>query len=229
MRKKTRVPLVLKKTLYFAGGAVSLLLAAVAASALWLAGRDFRSGILEDIGFVLFGLFGYLFLHPFMRRNPRTYVIAHELTHAIAVWLCHGWTHSLRIRKNTGYVLSNKDNFFISLSPYFFPFYTVFALILYGAAAAVTKNSLIFIFLKTILGMTIGFHILFTLEMAVTAQDDFRRYGAFFSRAVIVMMNLLLFAGLLILLSKDVNIELFFSYAKNCIILFATEIYKMVK
>jgi hypothetical protein len=229
MRKRTRVPPVYRKALYFAAGACSLFLAAVAASALALAGRDFRTGILEDTAFVLAGFLGYFILHPFVRRKPRAYVIAHELTHALSVWICHGWTHGLRIRRNTGYVLSNKDNFFISLSPYFFPFYTALALMLYGAASALMQNSIIFIFLKTIIGMTIGFHVLFTLEMAVTAQDDFRRYGAFFSRAVIVMMNLLIFAGLLILLSKDVNIELFFSYAKKCIILFATKIREMVK
>jgi hypothetical protein len=49
------------------------------------------------------------------------YVAGHELTHALAAWMCFGKVEHLSVDLDGGYVDTDTDNLFVSLSPYFVP------------------------------------------------------------------------------------------------------------
>ena len=70
----------------------------------------------------------------FALPRPRgIYVLGHELTHAIAVWMSGGKVHSLQASSKGGKVLSDRVSPWISLAPYIFPFYPMIAGILWLA------------------------------------------------------------------------------------------------
>ena len=71
----------------------------------------------------------YFFLFLTTPKPYKIYVLGHELTHAIWAILMGKKVSKIKISKKGGYVEISKSNFWISLSPYFFPFYT-FVLIL---------------------------------------------------------------------------------------------------
>ncbi|MBP6603611.1 MAG: hypothetical protein KA250_17490, partial [Verrucomicrobiales bacterium] len=87
-------------------------------------------------GFLYFGLGSSVFLLLFLlaRRGPLTwlYVAGHELTHALFVLVCRGRVTKVHISAEGGHILTNRNNFLISLSPYFFPFYTSLIIIGWG-------------------------------------------------------------------------------------------------
>jgi len=50
-----------------------------------------------------------------------TYIFFHELTHALFTLLSSGKIYKFKVAADFGYIRSDKSNFFIRLSPYFFP------------------------------------------------------------------------------------------------------------
>src|SRR5512146_2599417 len=78
----------------------------------------------------------YLTVHLLFRKPIFTYVIGHELTHALFAMLFGGSVKSLSAGERGGRVTVTKSNFMITLAPYFFPLYTVLALLGYGSARA---------------------------------------------------------------------------------------------
>ncbi len=74
----------------------------------------------------------------FALPRPRgIYVLGHELTHALAVWMSGGKVHSLQASSKGGKVLSDRVSPWISLAPYIFPFYPMIAGILWLAGTRI--------------------------------------------------------------------------------------------
>jgi len=131
------------------------------------------------------------------------YVAGHELTHALFVLLCRGKVSKIHISSDGGHILTNRNNFIISLSPYFFPFYSVVAAICWGLLQWVFRDryDLDPRWFYGALGFTWLFHLSFTLWMVRREQPDVDQNGKLFSFTVIFLVNLLLLCGLLILAS----------------------------
>ncbi len=136
-------------------------------------------------GLVLWMMFALLFRLP-----PRIYVFAHELTHALFVRLCGGRVDRISIRKDRGYVLSDRTNFLIVLAPYLFPFYACCL----GAVALVVA---FFVPISSFripvwmgIGFCLGYHWTMTARMLVTRQNDFASQGWFFSFVLVLLVNL---------------------------------------
>ena len=55
------------------------------------------------------------------------YVFGHELTHALWVWLMGGRVSRFRVGRDGGHIVTDRNNFWIALAPYFFPLYSIFA------------------------------------------------------------------------------------------------------
>ncbi len=53
------------------------------------------------------------------------YVLGHELTHALAVICSRGSIHAFKADLDGGYIQTDKNNIFISLSPYFLPLWAM--------------------------------------------------------------------------------------------------------
>ncbi|MGD9896734.1 MAG: hypothetical protein AB7T14_06640 [Candidatus Methylacidiphilaceae bacterium] len=59
----------------------------------------------------------------FWKIPPRPYIFAHELTHALAVYLQGGKVSRFRVGRGSGSIRSDRSNLWIVLSPYFIPLY----------------------------------------------------------------------------------------------------------
>ena len=94
----------------------------------------------------------------------KTYVLGHELTHALWGLLFGARPSDVRVSASGGSVRLTKSSFIITLAPYFFPFYT-FVVIVTALITYAFMRPLPFLPLWLFLiGFTWSFHVLFTLE-----------------------------------------------------------------
>ncbi|MBP7791659.1 MAG: hypothetical protein KA120_01195 [Candidatus Goldbacteria bacterium] len=148
------------------------------------------------LGFVLYFIVHFLFYKPVF-----IHVMTHELTHLFWAYLFGGRAKKMEINHNGGKVLINKSNFLISLAPYFFPLYTFFFIIIYLIARVEFLPYIAFF-----IGASLSFHLALTLYSLRTDQSDFTEdSNIFFSVAFIFLMNVIIIAGVLSLLSSKVD------------------------
>jgi len=138
------------------------------------------------IGFLL-----WLFLFFCSPRPMRTYVLGHELTHALWAWLMGARVKNVRVSKNGGSVTVSKTNFLIALAPYFFPFYTLCVIGLHFVIEIFYDQQIYAPFWLGLVGLTWGFHLTFTLSMLKQHQPDIHEHGRLFSYSFIYLMNVL--------------------------------------
>ena len=145
-----------------------------------------------SLGWIASGL-AYLFL-----PRPRSlYVLGHELSHALAVWLSGGRVHSLQVAEKGGRVVSNRTSAWITLAPYIVPLYPLLAGVLWLAGLQAWPKFLDYQpgFLG-VWGVVWGYHYAFTFDLLRTKQPDFLVYGRIFSLTLIAFVNLLLATAL---------------------------------
>lgn len=131
-------------------------------------------------------------------RPARTYVLAHELTHAICGLIFGADVKKLNVTENGGSVTLSKSNLWITLSPYFFPFYTVIVILAWGITAYFVKPVPWLPLWYFMIGLTWSFHACFTLASLSIRQPDIQIYGRIFSYAIIYFLNLIVIAVWLI-------------------------------
>ena len=137
------------------------------------------------------GFFLWLLIYFTLPQPVRTYVLAHELTHALWGALMGARVSSMRIYRDRGSVTLSKTNFLITLAPYFFPLYTVLVIGLYyllGIWVDVSAYELVWL---ALVGFTWSFHLTFTVRMLLQHQSDIRECGFLFSYTVIYLLNVL--------------------------------------
>jgi hypothetical protein len=140
---------------------------------------------------LLAGYFLWLGVWLILPQPIRTYVMAHELTHALWGLLFGARVRNLRVSEKGGSVSLSKTNLLITLAPYFFPFYTVLVILLRWAVGLFI-HPVPFPFLwQFLVGFTWGFHLCFTVQSLLTRQPDIHEYGRLFSYAVIYLFNLI--------------------------------------
>lgn len=151
-------------------------------------------------GFILYILIHFLFKKPIL-----SYVVGHELTHALFAVLFGGAVKAFHASERGGQVQITKSNFVITLAPYFFPLYTFFALVGYWLARA-AQAPLLEPWLVLAAGAAFAFHVILTLIFLQTDQNDIAEHGAFFSYPLIFLFNILLTALLIrLLLAQDMS------------------------
>ena len=79
------------------------------------------------------GALCWLVIYLLLPRPMWIYVVGHELTHAVWVWLFGGNVRNFKVGSDGGHVIVNKTNFLIALSPYFFPLYAVIVVLVFLA------------------------------------------------------------------------------------------------
>lgn len=126
-----------------------------------------------------------------LSRPVRTYVLAHELTHALWGALMGARVSRMKISKESGSVTLSKTNWLITLAPYFFPLYTAIAVAAYYLASIFYDVSPYHLFWLGLVGLTWGFHVSFTVTTLMQKQSDILAYGRLFSYAVIYIFNIL--------------------------------------
>jgi len=170
--------------------------------ACWGVSRVFADSVLSATGLeggfsaesvaLLAGMAVFALCWAALPRPVRTYVLGHELTHALWALIFGAHPSDLRVGHTGGSVRIAKTNLLITLAPYFFPFYTFVVIV----AALVT-----YAFLRPLpylplwmlaIGFTWAFHVLFTIETLTVRQPDITLYGRIFSWTVIYIANVAL-------------------------------------
>ena len=143
-----------------------------------------------ETAWLLTGYFLWLGMWFFLPSPVRVYVVAHELTHALWGLLFGARISNLSVTAKGGSVRLSKSNMFITLAPYFFPFYTIIVILLrllVGFFVTDVPYPLAWLFF---VGLTWGFHVTFTVQSLMTTQPDILEYGRLFSYVVIYLFNL---------------------------------------
>ena len=135
-------------------------------------------------------------------RPIRTYVLGHELTHALWALLMGGRVGKLSVGKSGGHVELTRTNFVITLAPYFFPFYTVLIIAIYYLSGIWFDVEAYRTWWLAGVGFTWSFHITFTIQMLSERQPDIQEHGRIFSYLVIYIMNLLVIGAWMILIGS---------------------------
>jgi hypothetical protein len=153
----------------------------------WASGPEItRSAWAFAIGFTL-----WVSLYVTMPRPIRTYVLAHELTHALWGALMGARVSNMKLSKSGGSVSLSKSNVLVTLAPYFFPLYTVLAIICYCVLAIFIDVSACELFWLAFVGFTWSFHVTFTISTLLEHQSDIKEYGSVFSYSLIYLLNVI--------------------------------------
>ena len=126
-----------------------------------------------------------------LSRPMRTYVLAHELTHALWGMAMGARVSKLRVSKQGGSVTLSKTNFLVTLAPYFFPLYTVLVILAHAVTGLFVDTRTYEPLWLGLVGASWGFHLTFTMHALAQPQPDIAAHGRLFSYAVIYIMNVL--------------------------------------
>lgn len=163
----------------------------------------------EEFWFFSLGVVLWLIAFFGLPRPMFVYVFGHELTHALWVWLLGGRVSRFRVSRDGGHIVTDRNNFWIALAPYFFPIYSLLAIAIYGGASLFVNVQPYGRLLYAAIGITWAFHFTFTIWMIGKSQSDLADQGTFFSLVVIYMMNLLLLSVMLVLASRQITFREF--------------------
>ncbi len=178
-------------------------LARVLFDAVWAAaGRGGGVFGAETIAFVA-GMAAFLVVWVCLPHPMKTYVLAHELTHALWGLLFFAKPSKLRVAASGGSVRLTKSNLLITLAPYFFPFYSFIVILLALATWWFVRPLPCLPAWMFAIAFTWAFHILFTLDTLATRQPDITLYGRIFSWTFIYVANV---AVVLVWLAATTNL-----------------------
>lgn len=170
------------------------------------------------IGFILCVL-----LLSIIPKPMKTYVLAHELTHALWALMMGSKIGKISITRTGGHVEVSKTNFWITLAPYFFPFYTFLVItVFYIFSFFYNINEYLYLWLGCI-GFTWAFHFIFTIDMLKIKQPDITEHGKFFSYVIIYCTHLF-FIGIWIVMIGSPRIIDFY----NSFIIHTSYVYKFL-
>ena len=158
---------------------------------------------------LLTGYFLWLGMWFFLPSPVRVYVVAHELTHALWGVLFGARVSNLNVSAKGGSVRLTKTNMFITLAPYFFPFYTILVILLRLLVGCFTDVPYPLVWLFFV-GLTWGFHVTFTVQSLMVRQPDILEYGRLFSYVIIYLFNLT-GVGLWIVCTTPITLGVFLS------------------
>lgn len=171
-----------------------ILLAPAALAALWATGAALAPALGRvSVTFPLLGgILACVLLHA-SGGGKRLYVASHELTHALAALFSGVRVRKISVKRQSGYVLLDSTNAFISLAPYFIPFYTLAAAAAYWLAGRFWDAAPLRPWFLAVAGYTLAFHLLHTAEiLAGPVQSDLRKAGGpVFSIPLLILLNCL--------------------------------------
>ena len=159
----------------------------------------------EEFWFFSLGVVLWLIAFFGLPRPLLVYVFGHELTHALWVWVMGGSVSKFKVGRDGGHIVTDRNNFWIALAPYFFPLYSLLAIATYGALGFFMNVQPYGRLLYAVIGITWAFHFTFTCWMIPKSQTDLTDHGTFFSLVLIYFMNLLLLSVLLVVASPQIS------------------------
>ncbi|HAV65093.1 MAG TPA: hypothetical protein DCY13_22320 [Verrucomicrobiales bacterium] len=134
------------------------------------------------------------------------YVVGHELTHAVWTWVFGGRVRSFKAGSKGGHVVITRNNFVISLAPYFFPLYAAMVVVGFVTGHLIWNWSTYQVWFHLLLGAAYSFHITLTGHILRTRQSDITQHGYLFSAVVIFLGNILVLLVGLPLLTRSAGL-----------------------
>ena len=151
------------------------------------------------------GMATWLVAFAFLPRTMWLYVLGHEFTHALAAMLAGGKVSSFQVSAKGGHVITDRVNWWITLSPYFVPLYALIWMALWLSVDFWYPLKAWQPILYFGLGIFWCFHLTFTASMFHFGQTDLTSQGIVFSAVVILLVNLVFFLLLFSLLAHDLT------------------------
>jgi hypothetical protein len=149
------------------------------------------------------GFATWLFIFVLLPRTMWLYVLGHEFTHAVAAMLAGGKVTSFAVSSKGGHVMTDRINWWITLSPYFVPIYALIWMALWLTIDFYHPLKEWQPLLYFGIGFFWSFHLTFTFSMMHAEQTDLSREGHLFSWVIIGLINLLTVLFLLALLAHQ--------------------------
>lgn len=159
----------------------------------------------------------WLLVYFALPRPVRSYILAHELTHALWASAMGAKVTDLKIGSESGSVTLSKSNFLITLAPYFFPLYTVLVIVAYYALSLFFAVEDYVLAWLALVGFSWGFHFTFTITTLLQHQSDIHSCGRIFSFSVIYALNLLGIAIWIVMVSPATLEQLVHFFRENMV------------
>ena len=163
--------------------------------AFYLSSGDSRVFFSAESIALLSGLIVFLAVWKLLPDLTRIYVLGHELTHALWGLAFGAKVSNLKVRSTGGSVTLTKSNVWITLAPYFFPFWTMIVVLLALAVRGIiylanpeTPFPVPWLWMFAV-GFTWCFHAGFTIRSLMQTQSDVQEYGRVFSWTLILACN----------------------------------------
>jgi hypothetical protein len=137
------------------------------------------------------GFLLWLLIFVFFSKPLRSYIFAHELSHALWGLLFGAKISRIRVKEDHGSVELSKTNFLITLAPYFFPLYTVIIILLYNTLWLFYDVRPYILLWLGLIGFTWSFHVTFTVNALLQKQTDVQQQGRIFSYVFVYFANIL--------------------------------------
>lgn len=121
-------------------------------------------------------------------------IVSHELTHALFAYLTCHWVGRIRLNPDDSggsMTLRGRGNWLITLSPYFFPLFTVLFMLIMPALLSAFEGKFEKLLIYAIYGFFAAYYWATVISQVHTEQTDIIREGFFFSGIIIVGGNLL--------------------------------------
>jgi hypothetical protein len=107
-------------------------------------------------------------------------------------WIFGGKVKRFKAASSGGHVVTTRNNFVITLAPYFFPFYAVLVVLVFVVGDLLWHWRAAYLpWFHLLLGAAYAFHITLTWEILKTRQTDITSQGYLFSAVVIFLGNAL--------------------------------------
>jgi len=173
-----------------------------AAAALWRVLR--ASGNADTIWVaVLAGAACWVIIYLLLPKPMSVYVFGHELTHALSTWLMGGRVKKFKASGQGGHVVVTKNNFVISLAPYFCPLYAIVVVLVFVTGHLIWNWRPYAVWFHLLLGAAYAFHVTLTAHILKQGQSDLAQHGYLFSAVIIFLGNMVvLLAGLPVLTAR---------------------------
>lgn len=155
------------------------------------AGRVLRASGNADTVWVamLAGAACWLVIFLLLPKPMWVYVFGHELTHALWTWLFGGRVKKFKATSQGGHVVVSKNNFLITLAPYFFPLYVAIVVLVFMVGHWIWGWTSYAVWFHLLVGAAYAFHVTLTCHTLRTRQSDITQQGRFFSAVIIWLGN----------------------------------------
>ncbi|MCX5786608.1 MAG: M50 family metallopeptidase [Elusimicrobia bacterium] len=165
-----------------------LAIAAAASTAVFLFGALSHVSVTLPL---LLGAAVHLVFHNRLSKSGYAYIAAHECSHALAAVLSGAKIKKISVGRRNGYVLLDSSNIFITLAPYFVPFYAAAAGLIYFFAGFFADLRPARPYFLALSGFLLSFHTLSTAEiLSGPLQSDIKKAGGrFFSYTALIILN----------------------------------------